>query len=79
MKTSQARLPKPARNWTKYLSAIWKDAFDLPLEYFDCVICNDVLEHLVDPWQALNRFSLILKPGGYTVASVPNIRYFKVI
>src|SRR5512136_2410374 len=22
---------------------------DLPAGYFDCVICNDVLEHLVDP------------------------------
>ena len=76
--------PGPAAEASKKLDKVLvgnleKDAFDLPLEYFDCVICNDVLEHLVDPWQALNRFSLILKPGGYIVASVPNIRYFKVI
>jgi SAM-dependent methyltransferase len=39
----------------------------------DCVIFADVLEHLVNPWQALRRYRQLLKPGGTIVASVPNV------
>lgn len=39
------------------------DALSIPYpeEYFDVLICADVLEHLVDPWQALYRISKLLK------------------
>lgn len=43
---------------------------------FDCVIFNDVLEHLVDPWAALELCKRLLKPSGHVVASIPNILYF---
>lgn len=46
---------------------------------YDCVVLNDVLEHLVDPWTALARIRSLLKPGGTVVASVPNLRYFRVL
>lgn len=39
----------------------------------DCVVFADVLEHLVDPWQALRRYRKLLAPGGTIVASVPNV------
>jgi tRNA A58 N-methylase Trm61 len=35
----------------------------------------DVLEHLVDPWGAVEIFAAHLPPGGTIVASVPNIRH----
>jgi len=41
---------------------------------FDCVIAADVLEHLVDPWDALRRAAALLEPGGSVVVSVPNVR-----
>lgn len=44
----------------------------------DCVICNDVLEHLVDPWEVLMQLRAKLVPNGTCVASIPNIRYFPV-
>lgn len=47
----------------------------LPDNYFDAVVCNDVLEHLVDPGATLERLRPKLKPGGVVVASIPNIRY----
>lgn len=41
---------------------------------YDCVVFNDVLEHLVDPWAALADTHAILAPGARVVASIPNVR-----
>lgn len=43
-------------------------------EVFDCIVFADVLEHLRDPWGTLERYLHWLKPGGYVVASIPNVR-----
>ncbi|HSV54430.1 MAG TPA: class I SAM-dependent methyltransferase [Burkholderiaceae bacterium] len=48
-------------------------------EAFDCVVCNDVLEHLVDPWEVLRKLRALLRPGGTVVASIPNVRYMPVL
>lgn len=48
-------------------------------EYFDCVIVNDVLEHLLDPWETLVAIRKLLSPHGVAVASIPNVRYFPVL
>ncbi|OBF76920.1 SAM-dependent methyltransferase [Mycobacterium sp. 852002-51613_SCH5001154] len=48
---------------------------ELPDSYFDAVVCNDVLEHLVDPTATLKQLRAKLRPGGVVVASIPNIRY----
>ena len=50
-----------------------------PENYFDCIICNDVLEHLRDPWACLHKLCGYLTSGGYVVASIPNMRHFEVI
>jgi len=44
----------------------------------DCVICNDVLEHLSDPWAVCLQIKRILRQSGTIVASIPNVRYFPV-
>jgi 2-polyprenyl-3-methyl-5-hydroxy-6-metoxy-1,4-benzoquinol methylase len=44
------------------------------IEPFDCVVFADVLEHLRDPWATMARYLQLLKPGGYVVASIPNVR-----
>ncbi|MEI2775851.1 MAG: class I SAM-dependent methyltransferase [Tetrasphaera sp.] len=46
---------------------------------FDCVVFNDVLEHMLDPWAALARTRAHLSRGGWVVASLPNILYLPVI
>lgn len=45
----------------------------VPDNYFDVVVFNDVLEHIVDPWEALQIASKKLRAGGCVVASLPNI------
>ena len=51
----------------------WIELEDATPEY-DCLLFPDVLEHLVDPWAALRRFSKYVKPSGVVVASIPNVR-----
>jgi 2-polyprenyl-3-methyl-5-hydroxy-6-metoxy-1,4-benzoquinol methylase len=45
----------------------------------DLVLCLDVLEHLVDPWQVVRRVTPLIRPGGRLILSVPNIRNWKFI
>lgn len=47
----------------------------LPDAYFDCIICNDVLEHLVDPYSILSAFKEKLSGKGVVVFSLPNVRH----
>jgi 2-polyprenyl-3-methyl-5-hydroxy-6-metoxy-1,4-benzoquinol methylase len=49
-------------------------ARELPGETISTVLLLDVLEHLYDPWRALQRIRGWLAPGTRVLASVPNIR-----
>lgn len=46
---------------------------------FDVITFADVLEHLKNPAQTLVRVGKFLKPGGYVLASIPNIVHASVI
>lgn len=50
-----------------------------PPRSFDCLVCNDVLEHLVDPWKSLQTLTQFVRPGGYIVVSLPNVRFSEVV
>jgi 2-polyprenyl-3-methyl-5-hydroxy-6-metoxy-1,4-benzoquinol methylase len=57
------------------------ESISLPQELglFDCIIFADVLEHLIDPWETLQRYVKILSPGGVIVASIPNAQNLSLI
>ena len=46
---------------------------------YDVVVAADVLEHLADPWKTLRELQHVLTPSGKVIASIPNVRYWKVI
>ena len=48
-------------------------------ETFDCVVFNDVLEHMPDPGPALQAARRQLRPGGFLIASMPNVRHISVV
>jgi len=45
----------------------------------DVIIAADVLEHLYNPWQALQRLKPLLAPGGAIYISLPNIRNLNIL
>lgn len=47
----------------------------LPDGYFDLVVCNDVIEHMIDHDEFLEKIKSKLTPNGYILMSIPNVRY----
>ena len=50
------------------------DALDLPYQwnYFDVVICNNLIEHVDSPSRLLKEMNRVLKSGGYVIISTPS-------
>ena len=44
----------------------------------DVLICGDVLEHLIDPWDVLKRLVSCLAPNAQILASIPNIQHWTI-
>lgn len=49
----------------------------LPQAHFDVVICNDVIEHMIDHDSFLARIGRYIAPGGVIVGSIPNVRFYE--
>ena len=47
----------------------------IPDAHFDLIVCNDVIEHMADPWSFLKGLQRKLAPKGYVIGSLPNVRY----
>ena len=60
------------------VDGFFPDALSDPTR-FDCIIFNDVLEHVVDPWSMLARAADHLTRDGTVVASIPNVRFIGVV
>jgi 2-polyprenyl-3-methyl-5-hydroxy-6-metoxy-1,4-benzoquinol methylase len=61
------------------LDGCFNSYFDRSLKLnmlFDCIVFNDVLEHMVDPYSALEFAKELLSNSGVIVASIPNVRFF---
>ncbi|AFY62542.1 class I SAM-dependent methyltransferase [Synechococcus sp. PCC 6312] len=76
--------PEAARIASQHLDKVLhKDILDalndLPEKYFDCIIFNDVLEHLIDPYTVLKKVKKNLSNEGVVIASLPNIRHAPVL
>jgi 2-polyprenyl-3-methyl-5-hydroxy-6-metoxy-1,4-benzoquinol methylase len=52
---------------------------DLQDGSLDVVVYGDVLEHLVDPWQELQRRKNLLKPKGLILACIPNVGHWSIL
>jgi 2-polyprenyl-3-methyl-5-hydroxy-6-metoxy-1,4-benzoquinol methylase len=52
---------------------------ELPVGYFDVVVCNDVIEHMPDHDRFLRQIGAYMAPGGVLVGSVPNMRHYRAL
>jgi len=75
--------PREARAASEKLDRVFEVDLEEDLSFlggeYDVILFGDVLEHLVDPWRVLRELVGFLRPGGYAIASIPNIRYYKVV
>jgi 2-polyprenyl-3-methyl-5-hydroxy-6-metoxy-1,4-benzoquinol methylase len=74
--------PQSAKDASKKLFKVLSETLDnalaeLPDNYFDAIIFNDVIEHLLYPWEDLKRVKSKLSKEGVVVSSIPNVRYSK--
>lgn len=71
---------KVASSCAQVISAnIEEVELEFPEGYFDYIIFADVLEHLQNPWKALQTIRKHLKLGGKILASIPNVMHYSVI
>jgi SAM-dependent methyltransferase len=57
-----------------------KDRFPYEDEWFDTVLCCELVEHLPgDPMHMMSEVNRILKPGGHFVLTTPNICSFRAL
>ncbi|MEZ9835158.1 class I SAM-dependent methyltransferase [Vibrio breoganii] len=47
----------------------------IPNDYFDLIVCNDVIEHIQDTKEVFNFIESKLTKNGKIIASIPNVRY----
>ena len=76
--------PEAANEAKKYLDAVHClsiENSELPYSdnFFDVILCLDVLEHCADPWNVLRNLKRVLNKNGVLIASIPNISYTVVL
>lgn len=54
-----------------YIGDICKFNQQIPSNRYDFVVCTEVLEHTLRPFDAVTEIHRLLKPGGYLFLSVP--------
>jgi len=65
-----------ATSGATYIADLCEDnSIILPSERFDAIVCTEVLEHVLNPFKAVDELMRILKPGGVCLVSTPfNLR-----
>ena len=68
------------RYYDKIVIGDIEDLAYLPFEnnFFDIIICSDILEHLRDPLTVLKKLASYLKVGGFFLISVPNVAFILI-
>jgi len=78
------RDPDAAEAARRVLDAVFEiniEESDAPVELgtIDCIVYNDVLERLVDPWSVLRRHRSLLSANGSVLCSIPNSQHHSVV
>lgn len=64
----------------KVLNGTYEEVFNqLPDSYFDLIICNDVIEHMVDHDAFFLTVKNKMKKNSFIIGSIPNVRYLHTL
>lgn len=74
--------PTAARLASQRMHRVLNGTYDevasrIPAQYFDVIVCNDVIEHMVEPESFLMSVRDKLTQGGRLIASLPNMRHWE--
>lgn len=61
----------PKSNATYICDLCNNNSLLIPSDFFDVIICTEVLEHTLNPFKAVEEIKRILKPNGYCFVSTP--------
>lgn len=75
----QAAIAAVDHGFDEVVQGYFPEAIAGRAERFDLVSFNDVLEHLYDPWAALEAVHEVLADGGRVLATVPNVQFAPVV
>lgn len=75
----QAARMAEAKLFQVYVGAIEDVVEVFSPESFDCIVMNDVLEHLADPWALVRQLNGLLTKNGCLIGSIPNVRHHSII
>ncbi len=75
----QAAIARVGHQFDDVVDGYFPDALEGWEGQFDLVCFNDVLEHVVDPWQLLRDTRRFLSPSGQVLAAIPSIQYAPVV
>ncbi|GGF33193.1 hypothetical protein GCM10011519_03320 [Marmoricola endophyticus] len=72
---SQAEVARVGHEFDEVHTGYFPDVLADSEEKFDLICFNDVLEHIVDPWETLRAARKHLNPGGRIFAGIPNVQW----
>jgi 2-polyprenyl-3-methyl-5-hydroxy-6-metoxy-1,4-benzoquinol methylase len=64
---------------TFIVADVQQQQLSLTQNYFDIMVCADVLEHLLDPWAVLQYLKTFLKKEATLIVSLPNIQEYTAL
>lgn len=71
---SQAEIAASGQGYDDVVTGFFPQALEGSQERFDLICFNDVLEHVLDPWETVRSVHRFLQPGGRVLAAIPNVQ-----
>ena len=76
------KIPGSCQDSDEFEEFIYGNIETIPLNYkknqFDVIFMGDVIEHLVNPYETVEKLKAFLKPNGVFISSIPNARNLKL-
>jgi SAM-dependent methyltransferase len=81
---TNANIAKISRKILEVMTENFEENYKMSFEkdktnFFDYIILGNRIQQSKDPWKLLNEVKKFLKPGGYVIATIPNVMHHSVI